>query len=197
MADVHFSSRSPAAERVIQRALKILETEIKQCGPTLNSANRVREYLSLEIGRLEHEEFAVLWLDSQNRMIEFERMFRGTLTNTSVYPREVVKSALKFNACAAIFAHNHPSGVAEPSEADKLMTLKLKEALSTIDVKMLDHFVVAGNQITSIEETRAFEDLRARQEVYKAIRARRSAAAKKAWRRRRAAGNLKTHHSDA
>jgi DNA repair protein RadC len=93
--------------------------------------------------------FVALWLDAQNRLIEYEEMFRGTLTQTSVYPREIVKRALACNAAGVLFAHNHPSGVAEPSRADEALTQALKQALLLIDVKVLDHFVIAGNTTVS------------------------------------------------
>jgi len=94
----------------------------------------------------------VLFLDSQHRLLVAEELFRGTLTQTSVYPREVVKAALAHNAAAVILAHNHPSGVAEPSRADELLTQSLKQALALVDVRTLDHFVVAGNRVVSFAE---------------------------------------------
>ena len=111
----------------------------------LSSPQAVRDWLRLKLASLPHEVFVVLLLDSQNRLLHFEEMFRGTLTQTSVYPREVVKLALKWNAAAVILAHNHPSGVAEPSRADEALTAALKQALALIDVRVLDHFVVAGS----------------------------------------------------
>ncbi len=105
----------------------------------------VREWLCLKLAHLPHEAFVALWLDAQNRLIAHEELFRGTLTQTSVYPREVVKQALSRNAAAVIFAHNHPSGTALPSRADEALTVSLKQALALVDVKVLDHFIVAGN----------------------------------------------------
>jgi DNA repair protein RadC len=101
---------------------------------------------------LQHEVFVTLLLDAQNRLIEYVELFRGTLTQTSVYPREVVKVALTKNAAAMIMAHNHPSGVAEPSRADELLTQTLKQALSLVDVRVLDHFIVAGADTVSFAE---------------------------------------------
>ena len=118
----------------------------------LSSPEQVRNYLRLQLGNLPHEIFVVLFLDAQNRLIEMEKLFAGTLTQTSVYPREVVKRALHHNAAAVIFAHNHPSGVAEPSRADEVLTRTLKESLALVDVKVLDHFVVAGNAALSFAE---------------------------------------------
>ena len=110
----------------------------------LGSPDAVRDWLRLKLGALPHEVFGALWLDAQNRLISWEELFRGTLTQTSVYPREVVKRALACNAAAAVFAHNHPSGAAEPSAADEMLTRNLKEALALVDVRVLDHFIVAG-----------------------------------------------------
>lgn len=121
-------------------------------GETLTSPDAVRDYLRLTLNALEHEVFVGLFLDSQHRLIAAEELFRGTLAQTSVYPREVVKSALARNAAAVIFAHNHPSGVAEPSRADELLTQSLKSALALIDVRTLDHFVVAGGEVVSFAE---------------------------------------------
>ncbi|MFA7269292.1 MAG: DNA repair protein RadC [Sterolibacterium sp.] len=111
----------------------------------LSSPAAVRDWLRLKLGGLPYEVFGALWLDAQNRLIEYDELFRGTLTQTSVYPREVVKSALLRNAAAVVLAHNHPSGVAEPSRADEVLTATLKQALALVDVKVLDHFIVAGN----------------------------------------------------
>jgi len=138
-------------DQIIQRALKVLDSRIRQ-QPALNSPSAVREYLRLSLAGREHEVFICLFLDAQNRVIEVNEMFRGTLTQTSVYPREVVKAALKCNAGAAIFAHNHPSGVAEPSHADEMLTSSLKQALALVDVRVLDHMIVAGAGILSFAE---------------------------------------------
>ncbi len=113
-------------------------------GDPLASPRQVQDYLRLTLAALPHEVFLVFLLDAQNRLIHREELFRGTLTQTSVYPREVVKLALTHNAAGAIFAHNHPSGACEPSRADELLTQALKQALALVDVKVLDHFIVAG-----------------------------------------------------
>ena len=110
----------------------------------MSSPRAVREFLTLTLGCRPHEVFVALFLDAQNRLLGSEELFRGTLTQTSVYPREVVKTALRYNAAGVIFAHNHPSGVAEPSRADELLTQTLKQALSLVEIKTLDHFIVAG-----------------------------------------------------
>lgn len=119
---------------------------------TLNSPGSVRDHLKLIFAGQEYESFVVLFLDAQNRLIASEEMFRGTLTQTSVYPREIVKESLRRNAAAVIFSHNHPSGVPEPSRADELLTTSLKQALSLVDVKVLDHFIVAGAATLSFSE---------------------------------------------
>lgn len=118
----------------------------------LNSPSRVREFLVHRLAGLPHEVFVAMFLDAQNRVIAIEELFRGTLTQTSVYPREVVKAALRTNAGAIIFAHNHPSGVAEPSHADETLTQALKQALALVDVRVLDHFIVAGTKTLSFAE---------------------------------------------
>lgn len=123
-----------------------------QAASALTSPGAVRDYLRLAIATREHEVFVCLWLDAQHRVIDIQELFRGTLTQTSVYPREIVKAALKANAAAVIFAHNHPSGAAQPSQADELLTRNLKEALALVEVKVLDHFIVAGNQAISFAE---------------------------------------------
>lgn len=112
----------------------------------LSSPRQVRDFLRLKLAALPYEVFMVLLLDAQNRLITATELFRGTLTQTSVYPREIVKLALAHNAAAAVFAHNHPSGVAQPSRADEALTKTLKQALGLVDVQLLDHFIVAGMQ---------------------------------------------------
>lgn len=119
---------------------------------TLNSPGSVRDYLRLIFAGQEYESFVVLFLDAQNRLIASHEMFRGTLTQTSVYPREIVKESLRFNAAAVIFSHNHPSGVPEPSRADEQLTSSLRQALALVDVKVLDHFIVAGPATLSFAE---------------------------------------------
>jgi len=136
---------------VIELARRSLREELK-AGSVLTSPGAVRDYLRLALGARGHEVFLVLFLDAQHRVLSNAELFRGTLTQTSVYPREVVKAALAANAAAVIFAHNHPSGVAQPSQADELLTRQLKEALAQVEVKVLDHFIVAGNQTLSFAE---------------------------------------------
>ena len=130
-------------QAVLEMSRRALAEEMKQVS-TLSTPGAVRDYLRLHLAGLPHEVFFVLWLDSQNRLIVAEELFRGTLTQTSVYPREIVKKALAHNAAAVVLAHNHPSGVAEPSSADVFLTRELRQALALVDVKVLDHFIVAG-----------------------------------------------------
>jgi DNA repair protein RadC len=128
----------------LELARRGLREELRERA-TLGTPGAVRDWLRLRLAPLPHEVFVALWLDAQNRLIVDEELFRGTLTQASVYPREVVKRALAHNAAGVILAHNHPSGLAEPSHADALLTRVLKEALALVDVRLLDHFVVAGN----------------------------------------------------
>ena len=137
-----------AALELARRALK----EEISSRDALSSPRAVRDYLRLVLGGREQEVFVVLLLDAQHRVIACEELFRGTLTQTSVYPREVVKCSLKHNAAAVIFAHNHPSGVAEPSHADEILTRSLKSALALVDIQVLDHFIVAGPRTMSFAE---------------------------------------------
>lgn len=131
-------------DATILKAMAILERRLKEPGECLGSPGQVRAFLMLHLAELEHEAFFALFLDAQNRLIEARELFRGTLTQTSVYPREVVRAALAANAAGVVFAHNHPSGVGEPSNADELLTQALKQALALVDVRVLDHFIVAG-----------------------------------------------------
>ena len=145
----------PAKRAQLAAALELARRAIGEdlkAGALLTSPGAVRDYLRLSIGARQQEVFVCIWLDAQHRVIRFEEPFRGTLTQTSVYPREIVKSALEANAAAVIFAHNHPSGAAQPSQADELLTRSLKEALALVDIKVLDHFIVAGNQAISFAE---------------------------------------------
>jgi DNA repair protein RadC len=135
----------------IELARRSLQEKMKK-NAALTSPGEVRDYLRLALSRREEEAFVCIWLDAQHKVIEIQEAFKGTLTQTSVYPREIVKAALARNAAAVIFAHNHPSGVAQPSQADELLTRNLKEALALVDVKVLDHFIIAGNQAISFAE---------------------------------------------
>jgi len=153
VAAVRGVGRAKCAEiaAVIELARRSLSEEAG-ARDALASPQAVRDYLRLLLAARPHEVFVALFLDSQNRLLASEELFRGTLAQTSVYPREVVKVALARNAAAVIFAHNHPSGVAEPSRADELLTQALKQALALVDIRTLDHFVVAGGRLTSFAE---------------------------------------------
>lgn len=135
----------------VTRALRLLAREMTE-GDALASPGAVRDYLRLALGDRPHEVFAVVFLDAQHRAIEFVELFRGTLTQTSVYPREVVIEALWRNAAALILCHNHPSGAAEPSAADRLLTQTLIKALELVDVRVLDHFIVTRRETVSLAE---------------------------------------------
>src|SRR3989475_6957550 len=137
-------------EPALDLASRALKEEISSRN-ALSSPRAVRDYLRIALAGREQEVFAVLLLDAQHRVIAYEELFRGTLTQTSVYPREVVKCSLRHNAAAVIFAHNHPSGVAEPSHADEILTRSLKSALALVDIEVLDHFIVAGSRTMSLD----------------------------------------------
>ncbi|HMM46715.1 MAG TPA: DNA repair protein RadC [Thiobacillaceae bacterium] len=139
-------------QAVMEMARRTLSEEML-VGDALNSPSAVRTYLRLTLRDKEYEVFCCVFLDAQNRVIAVEELFRGTLTQTSVYPREIVRRALALNAAALILAHNHPSGVAEPSQADHALTRHLKDALALVDVRVLDHFIVAGAASLSFMES--------------------------------------------
>lgn len=147
--------------RTIQRALRIIETHLQhQHDAALSCPGAVRDYLRTLIGKSEREEFVVLWLDLQNRLIKAETMFLGTLSACDVHPREVVRSAMLNNAGRVIFAHNHPSGAQRPSEADIQLTRSLEKALAVVDVEVLDHFIVTTGGASSMAELGAFKPAR-------------------------------------
>jgi DNA repair protein RadC len=137
-----------AARELILRDLR----SRMRTGPVMESPQILRDWLRLHCATLEHEVFIAIYLDARHVLIDTEQLFRGTLTQTSVYPRELVKSALARNAAAVAVAHNHPSGNAEPSRADEFLTQTLKSALSMVDVRLLDHFIVAGDRVASLAE---------------------------------------------
>ncbi|MBT9511346.1 MAG: hypothetical protein IV104_03270 [Acidovorax sp.] len=142
-----------ARERaVIDRALGILGRYLRGPGDVFDSPDAVKQYLRLHLAAEPCEHFAVLYLDSQNRGIAFERHFAGTLTKTSVYPREIAVAAMRHHAAAVVLAHNHPSGSVKPSRADETLTQTLKQALALVDVRVLDHVIVGGTQALSMAE---------------------------------------------
>lgn len=136
---------------IVELAASIMEQRMER-GATLTSPDETKRYLSLQIGTLEQEVFCCIFLDTGHRVISFERMFNGTIDGATVHPREVVKAALKWNAAAVILTHNHPSGRVEPSAADQALTRRLQEALSLVDVRLLDHIVVGGAETMSFAE---------------------------------------------
>jgi len=136
---------------VLEIARRTLAQQLKEA-PVFDSPQKVKDFVALRLAGLNHEVFGVLFLDSQHRLIEMQELFRGTLAQTSVYPREVLRQALLLNAGAAILVHNHPSGVAEPSRADEVLTQSLVSALRVIDVRVLDHLVVGAGTVVSFAE---------------------------------------------
>ena len=145
------SSKYVQLQAIFEMSRRALNEQM-QAHDVLNSPQQVRDYLVLKLGSQHKEVFLVLFLDTQNRLIASEEMFSGTLMQTSVYAREVVKRALHHNAAAVIFAHNHPSGIAKQSNEDEMLTQALKKALALVDVRVLDHFIVAGNSTMSFVE---------------------------------------------
>lgn len=138
-------------EEIVHFARHLIARRFRRGSP-LNSAQLAKDYFKLKLAEYEHEVFGVLYLDNQHRVLRFEELFQGTIDGCSVYPREVAKRALLHNAAAVILAHNHPSGFAKPSRADRAITERLKDALALIDVRLLDHFVVGGDDIVSFAE---------------------------------------------
>jgi DNA repair protein RadC len=136
---------------VLEMARRALAQQLER-GPVFDAPARVKDFVALQLGGLPREVFAVMFLDSQHRLIEWRELFQGTLTQTSVYPREVLRQAMALNAGAVILAHNHPSGLAEPSRADEFLTQSLKSALAMVDVRVLDHLVVGQGQVVSLAE---------------------------------------------
>lgn len=149
--DAAGNCRPAEPAEVLQAALRVLAGQLRG-SEVLSSPQAVRDFLRIKLGTLEHEVFAVIHLDAQHRVIEYVEMFRGTVSQTSVYPREIVKESLARNSAALILVHNHPSGVAEPSRADELLTQALKSAVALVDVRVIDHLIVAGPTILSFAE---------------------------------------------
>lgn len=152
LASLVFGSGDQTPHRKLVASLEFTKRLMREDlyrGPALTSPAAVSEYLTAHFLGREYEAFVVIFLDTRHRVLFIEEMFRGTIDGASVYPREVACAVLKHKAAACIFAHNHPSGVAEPSMADQAITRRLKDALSTIDIRVLDHFVIAGNKVVS------------------------------------------------
>ena len=148
-----YAARVPEDDDLIRQALQVLERRLStQDGVHVTSPEDTRHYLRLQLAEREAEVFCVLFLTNRHRVIAFEEMFRGTIDGATVHPREVVKAAMRHNSAAVILAHNHPSGVAEPSRADEAITRRLRDALALVDVRVLDHLIVGGSEITSFAE---------------------------------------------
>lgn len=149
--DVAGTYRPAEADEVLQAAQRLLASRVRS-GDVLSSPAAVKDFLRVRLGALPHEVFAIVHLDAQHRVLDYVELFRGTVTQTSVYPREVVKEALARNAAALLLVHCHPSGLAEPSRADEFLTQTLKSALALVDVRVLDHLIVAGPTVLSMAE---------------------------------------------
>lgn len=151
MAWQHSTTLTASENRAVYKALKILESKLHTDETIFNSPGKVCDFLKLQLGFEEREVFAVMFLDAQNRLIEYAPMFYGTVTQTAVHPREVVKKALSLNAVSVIISHNHPSGVPEASTHDIALTNQLKATLEMVDVRVLDHIIIAGNKTESFK----------------------------------------------
>lgn len=149
--DAHGQYLPATAGQILDAARQVIDQQVRR-GAAFNSPQVVRDFLRTKLAGFDHEVFAVLLLDSQHRLIEYVEMFRGTIDQTSVYPREAVRESLAHNAAAVIFSHNHPSGTPEPSRSNEALTRRLREALALVDVRVLDHSIVAGNDTTSMAE---------------------------------------------
>lgn len=139
-------------DQILTVARDVATRYVRETGMALTSPAAARDLLTVRFAGLQHEVFSVLYLDSRHRLLACEDLFRGTIDGCAVHPREVVKAALKHNAAAVILAHNHPSGLAEPSQADEMITIRLRDALALIDIRVLDHLVIGGMNVTSLAE---------------------------------------------
>ena len=147
----HYATHTPMTEhQILEKASEIIASKFLE-GDEFTSATSTKEYLTFKLGLYEHEVFSLMLLNSQHQLIKYKEMFHGTINSANIYPREVVKAALKVNAAAVIFAHNHPSGLSTPSEADKSITRRLTDALNLIDVNVLDHIIVAKTPFSFAE----------------------------------------------
>ena len=149
--DSHGRYALASADQILEAARLVIDQKMQR-GTSFTSPAAVKEYLFAKLSGFEHEVFAVLFMDTQHRLIEYREMFHGTIDSAEVHPREVVKEALRLNAAALVISHNHPSGNPEPSAADRVLTKRLREALSMVDVRVLDHIIVAGTDTTSFAE---------------------------------------------
>lgn len=146
------ADKTASEDKAIEKALKILESRLRKPGSALTSPETTKTYLRFKLAELEHEVFSVIFLNNQHQVIEYRELFRGTIDGASVYPREVLKACLQLNAAAVIFAHNHPSGINEPSSADRNITDKLKAALNMVDIRTLDHLIIGSGDPYSFAE---------------------------------------------
>jgi DNA repair protein RadC len=146
------TASSSGAQYIIKRACELLASQLKEPGACIDSPEKTRQFLTLELAKEDTELFCVMFLDTRHRVIQFERMFRGTIDGCSVHPREVARACLQHNAAAVIIAHNHPSGEPEPSRADISLTKRLVEALALLDIRVLDHIVIGGTFHVSFAE---------------------------------------------
>jgi len=149
--DAHGRYLPASADDILEAARQVIDQKMQR-GTLFDSPATVKTYLCTKLSGLDHEVFAVLFLDSRHRLIDYMEMFRGTIDGATVHPREVVKEALRCNAAALILSHNHPSGSPEPSAADRALTARLKQALGLVDVRVLDHVIVAGSTTASFAE---------------------------------------------
>ena len=143
--------RRATAQELMKALNRFISNRVRK-GSSMESPHAVRAYLRMQLSQLEYEMFCMLALDNRHRLIAYLPLFRGTIDGAAVHPREVVKEALRYNAAAVIFVHNHPSGIAEASNADKLITQRLREALGLIDIRVLDHLIIASDQAVSFAE---------------------------------------------
>jgi len=146
------TSLAPGAQRIVRQALSILEQHLRQPGVSFLSADETRDWLRLKMAGLDREEFMVLFLNNQHQLLACETLFTGTINHTEVHPREIVKAALRHNAAAVILVHNHPSGITDASKADRAITSRMVNALSLVDVRVLDHFIIGDGETLSFAE---------------------------------------------
>ncbi|TVQ85908.1 MAG: DNA repair protein RadC [Chromatiaceae bacterium] len=151
-ADGRFEELALSEKEIVEKAIRCLEQRYLVSRKMLSSPREVEDFLRLHLTGLKYEVFACLFLDNRHRVITYQELFRGTIDGASVHPREVVREAMRFNAAAVIFAHNHPSGVAEPSQSDLRITARLKDALELVEVRVLDHFIIGEGIATSFAE---------------------------------------------
>lgn len=150
--DAHYVLKRPvSADEIVDMAMSIMRSRFRR-GSSISSPEAMRQFLQLHLSPLDHEVFCVVFLDNRHRVLAFEQVFRGTVDGASIHPREVVKLALSYGAASSVLVHNHPSGVAEPSHADRAITVRLRDALALVDIRVLDHVIVSGGESVSFAE---------------------------------------------